>query len=496
MGHRARRVLQAAALSAAALVALGGIASAGTITQPGTNPIVVTQNGAGLLQPFTITATGFPAGAPVFAEQCDGTPSTAAGYDPTLDCDLGTSPSPKIADANGSVTFDATDPNFRFVPFRGPSPQGQFNCLAAGQADPNNGLPSFTNCQLRVSTNNTAATSDQTYKTLTLPAPAANTPPTVSAGPDLGAVAGLSVNLDGTVTDPDSTPTTHWSTPDASCSFGNANLVDTTFVCATPGARVVTLTANDGVNAPVTDTATITFTPASGTCANPCVQIGDSTSYEGGKLFFPVTLSSPQTVDTTVTATITPGTASNPADFKAPATKPVKIRAGKTEAFVTITALRDSVSEPNETLSIVLSAPAGPAGIKLGRSTGAGVIKDTTSIAPGHLLWGSESIVETDSGPKLTAKVSLVESGPPSDATMKYSTLAGTATAGTDFLAKTASNTVFKATGTGAVTRTVSVLPDTATESNESILFSITTPSVPAMVVDNDPTTITILDND
>lgn len=495
MNHRLRHGARLGAGTLAVLLALAGAASAATITQPGTNPIVVTQNGAGVLQPFTITATGFGAGAQVFVEQCDSNPPTLQGYDVTLNCDLGSAPAAATADANGSVTFNSTDPNFRFTPFRGASPQGLFNCLGPSDPSPSNGLDDHRNCQVRVSTSNTTATSDQVYKTLALPnAPIANTPPTVNAGPDRPGAPGVAVNLDGTVTDPDNTPTVQWSTTDGTCSFANANVVDTTFVCPTAGARTVTLTANDGVNPPVADSAIITFTPAK--CSDPCVQIGDSMSYEGGKLFFPVTLSTPQSLDVLVTATIVPGTANNPADFKAPATKTVKIRAGKTQSFVTITALRDTVTEADETLQVVLSSPTGPSGIKVGRATGAGVIKDTTSIAPGHLLWGSQSIVETDSGPKIAAKVSLVESGAPSDATMKSSTLAGTATAGVDFLAKTASNTVFKATGSGAIVRTVPVLPDTVAESNETILFSITTASTPPMPIDNDPAVVTILDND
>jgi large repetitive protein len=127
---------------------------------------------------FTITATGFTPTAQVFAEQCDGTSPATVGWQPTSNCDLGTSPAPVTADSSGNVTFLASDINHAFVPFKGESPQGLFNCLSAHEADPNDGLPSFTNCQLRVSTNNTAVTSDQSFLTMILPEPTAPGAPT------------------------------------------------------------------------------------------------------------------------------------------------------------------------------------------------------------------------------------------------------------------------------------------------------------------------------
>jgi hypothetical protein len=81
------------------------------------------------------------------------------------------SPASTIADAAGTATFSASNPNLRFTPFKGESPQGIFNCLTPTQADPGTGLPSFRNCQIRVSTNNSAATADQTFLTIQIPDP-------------------------------------------------------------------------------------------------------------------------------------------------------------------------------------------------------------------------------------------------------------------------------------------------------------------------------------
>src|SRR6202042_3365621 len=68
----------------------------------------------------------------VFIEICDGTPASTPGWDPNANCDLGSSPSPQIAaTGTGNVTYAATNGGNSIVDFRGQSPQGFFNCVAA-----------------------------------------------------------------------------------------------------------------------------------------------------------------------------------------------------------------------------------------------------------------------------------------------------------------------------------------------------------------------------
>lgn len=150
-------------------------AFAGSFTSPSTNPYTVPGDSTGAPQSFTVTVSGFTPGQQVYVEQCDGVASTSAGYQVTTHCDLGSSPSAAIVKSDGTATFPANDPNLGFVAFKGISPQGQFNCLSPNDTDPGGGIPSYRNCQLRVSTNNTAVTGDQVYTTLTLPD--ASTPP-------------------------------------------------------------------------------------------------------------------------------------------------------------------------------------------------------------------------------------------------------------------------------------------------------------------------------
>lgn len=146
-------------------------AFAGTITQPSTNPFTVLADASHNPLPFTITVTGYAPNSLIFVEQCDGKSPGAVGWDATIDCDLGTSPAPALTDGSGNATFNMNDPNHAFHPFRGESPQSLFNCLAPNQANLNNGLPNWHNCQIRVSSNNTVTTGDQAFLGIILPAP-------------------------------------------------------------------------------------------------------------------------------------------------------------------------------------------------------------------------------------------------------------------------------------------------------------------------------------
>jgi hypothetical protein len=160
-------------------------ANAGNITNPVSGPFAVPGNPGGFPLAFSVSGTGFPASAPIFAEMCDGSDPNAGTLGdpwlPTEHCDLGNSNAPVSSDATGNVAFDPTDLNHRFLPLEGLSKQGLFNCLAPndpkvtapgyveGQSDPDNLAPDWTTCKLRVSTGNTVVTPDQAFLQLTLP---------------------------------------------------------------------------------------------------------------------------------------------------------------------------------------------------------------------------------------------------------------------------------------------------------------------------------------
>ncbi len=92
-----------------------------------------------------------------------------------------------------------------------------------------------------------------------------NDPPTVSAGGPYTGIEGSDVNLDGTSADPDGDLITYaWSytpgldvDPGTTCTFADAAALDTTISCTDAGQFSLTLTVNDGVNPPVSSSATL-----------------------------------------------------------------------------------------------------------------------------------------------------------------------------------------------------------------------------------------------
>ena len=165
----------AATVAAFTLMALSGAPARADILQPLTTPyqaqFVNPANPALGLAPLTIVASGFTPGAQVFIEQCDGNAPTVPNWDPTINCDSGTSPAPVIADSSGVAYFDAGSANHKFVPFKGESPQGDFNCIGLSDPPlaPTDSVPDFDDCQVRVSSSNTMSTDDQQFFGLVVP---------------------------------------------------------------------------------------------------------------------------------------------------------------------------------------------------------------------------------------------------------------------------------------------------------------------------------------
>ncbi|HZC27815.1 MAG TPA: PKD domain-containing protein, partial [Actinopolymorphaceae bacterium] len=89
-------------------------------------------------------------------------------------------------------------------------------------------------------------------------------PPTVHAGADRSGSEGSAVSLNGSASDDHGTPRVHWSyhagadvDAGASCGFSSPSAVRSRFTCTDDGTFTVTLTASDGVHAPVSDSAVV-----------------------------------------------------------------------------------------------------------------------------------------------------------------------------------------------------------------------------------------------
>lgn len=280
-------------------------ASAGTITAPSSNPYVATYDSTGAnLSYVTVSGTGFPDSTAMFVEVCDGVSPSAQGWDPTLDCDLGSSPGSAASDASGNVTFSSTDLNRRFRPFEGASPQGDFNCLGPSQTDPNNGLTSYTNCQIRVSSNNSAATDDQAFLTMTLPNPSAPGVPTT-----LKALSGSTTSTTGSMTVSFKTGSINGSpitNNTATCTSSNSGVTKS----GTHATSPITVT---GVSTGKTYTCKVKSTNAKGTgalsVASPAVIEGSPAPPTNVKAKTGSTTTTTGTLTVTFTAGATNGSA-------------------------------------------------------------------------------------------------------------------------------------------------------------------------------------------
>jgi hypothetical protein len=195
-GRRTARALAGLALVVLGVATFGARAEASSVTVPAGVPQVVAN------APLEVVVAGFEPNQNVFVEQCDGVSPTATGWDPTINCDLGSSPPPAIADANGDATFPSDDVNRAFHPFQGESPQSLFNCMAAGKPAPNNQLPTFNNCKLRISSNNSSATGDQVFVPIVLTGRSVPVPVRPGAGSSTTTVPGNAGTASPTTTTP------------------------------------------------------------------------------------------------------------------------------------------------------------------------------------------------------------------------------------------------------------------------------------------------------
>jgi hypothetical protein len=309
-----------------------------------------------------------------------------------------------------------------------------------------------------------ATVSDTALVTVTTP----NVPPTVSAGPDLTEPVGHDALLNGTVTDPDSTPIVHWATGNPACTFGSPNTAVTTFNCSVSGIFAATLTASDGVNPPVSATALVTVVP--GQCQKPCVSIGDVTVYEGASMAFPIVLSTAATGPITLVAKIIPGTATNcratptGCDYTTTVSglRNISFKAGDRFKYLTITTSPDGTGslanpEADRQFTVQLTGlNAGTTGVTPGKALGTGTIKDADALATtNQFLVGTSAIPEMDMCTgvpcKATAKISVSLPGPAkalSTVSVHYQTQnAGATTTNGNYTAKSGTLT-FLAGGT------------------------------------------------
>ncbi len=227
------------------------------------------------------------------------------------------------------------------------------------------------------------------------------------------------------------------------------------------------------------------------------VSVGDVAVTEGDAglrvLEVPVGLSDPQPGSVTVSYTISPGSASTPADYLAVASGTVTFSAGQVMRHLLVRVKGDTDVEGDETVLLTLTAVSG--GPVLGRANGTVTILDDDPTSGVEWSVGDARVVEGDAGTPRRVEVPVTINAPQAGSeTVWFTVLAGSATAGVDYAATPVSGTLTMPAGQVRRFVTVRVLPDGSPEIDETLTVNISSPSTGVVV--RPVGTVTIFDDD
>ncbi len=226
--------------------------------------------------------------------------------------------------------------------------------------------------------------------------------------------------------------------------------------------------------------ATVTRGQAVGTIVNddvaalPTLSINDVTVTEGNSgtslATFTVSLSALSSSNVTFDIASADGTATAGSDYVALALAGQSIPAGTASKSFNVTINGDTTVEANETFSVNL---ANATNATIARGTGIGTINNDdqfTSNNPGISV-NNVSVAEGNSGnPSATFTISLTTANTV-PVSFDIGTADGTAFAGSDYTAKTASLSI--PAGQTSTTFTVGLIPDTTVETNETFTVNL-----------------------
>ena len=223
----------------------------------------------------------------------------------------------------------------------------------------------------------------------------------------------------------------------------------------------------------------------------PGVRISNASANEDGTLTFTVTLDTLRAADTTIGYSTRDGTATAGADYAPASTSPpssVNIDAGELSATISVAALTDDLVEADERFFVDLASSSS---YRLDDGTGVGVIRDVNDRT---LTVSDASVVE---GGTLSFEVGF--SGPPGgrDITVRYRTVAGTATAGDDYSAsfESAAGALTILAGDTSARVRVATVQDALDEDVEQMVLVLSDPvggvlaasRASGVIIDDDP---------
>ncbi len=229
------------------------------------------------------------------------------------------------------------------------------------------------------------------------------------------------------------------------------------------------------------DTATLSFDPATVTVA------------EGDEASFTVELSKAVSSAVTFSWLTADGSATAGSDYTAQTSTDVTLAAGETTATLEVQTTADKIADDDETFTVTVTTRNLPAGVTLGTDTTAtATITDDDTAT---LAFGSRAVSVAEGG--MASFTVALSRAATSDVTFSWQTADGTATAGSDYTAQTATNVTIPA-GSSSATLEVQTTADDVVEGDETFTATIIAGSLPAGVTLGTDTTATatITDDD
>ena len=218
----------------------------------------------------------------------------------------------------------------------------------------------------------------------------------------------------------------------------------------------------------------------------PAIEIGNATVVEGSGIFVPIDLSEPSRQVISVNYSTEQGTAKASTDYKSMEGK-LTFNPGEISKTIAIETLDDSISEPDETFTILLSDPRNT---NLAKQTASVLVKDNDAVPA--ISIADVVVQETDA--ISTSAVFSVSLNTPSaqPVSVSFLTVADTALEDSDFTH--ASGVLIFPAGTTNLTLAVEVIGGLIQETEEQFVVNINSPGSATIARPN--ATATILDND
>ena len=180
---------------------------------------------------------------------------------------------------------------------------------------------------------------------------------------------------------------------------------------------------------------------------------------------FTITLTSPNAQTVSVGYATANGTATSGTDYTA-TSGTLTFSPGTTTRSINVTALGDLLDEANETFAVNLSNPVNAA---IATAQGTGTIVDDDS--PPSISIGDVSVTEGNTATKTASLNVTLSAAGGRTVTVNFATANGTATAGSDYLART--GTLTFAPGVTSQPVVVTVNGDALNEANETVLVAL-----------------------